>query len=221
MANLLIHAKGTLDEYLSKQILGECGIATVPEKAVQSVAEALEAAKEFGFPVVLKGLIRDVLHKSEQGLVQVNLRNEADIREAFSVLSARIGNQDTLVLQKQIGGKCELIAGVVRDPQFGVCVMAGIGGILAEAMDDKIFLVAPFDVRQALYMLRQLRSRKLLDGFRGEAPLDREAFARILVRLGHLALAHPTIRELDINPLIVSDGKPIAVDANIVLSASP
>lgn len=218
MAGLLGTGRGVLNEYISKQILVEAGIPVVMEQAVNSPEDAVRAAHSFGFPVVVKGLVRNVLHKSEQGLVRMNLRTESEVRSAFEQMAGRIDNQDTIVVQQQIEGRTELIAGVVRDPQFGVCVMAGMGGVWTEVLNDKVFLVAPFDEVQARYMIGRLRSRKVLDGFRGEQPLEVDGFARILVRMGNLALSYPCIQEMDINPFIVKDGKPIAVDANIVLA---
>lgn len=217
MAGLLENGRGMLDEHMSKQMLAEAGIPVVMERAVNSAEEAVRAALSFGYPIVLKGLMRNVLHKSEQGLVRMHLRTEGELRAAFEEMAGRIDNQDAIVVQQQIEGRTELIAGVVRDPQFGVCVMVGMGGVLTEALNDKVFLVAPFDEVQARYMIRRLRSRKILEGFRGEPPLDVDGFARILVRMGHLALSYPGIQEMDINPFIVKDGQAIAVDANIVL----
>jgi len=217
MAGLLGNGRGMLDEHLSKQILAEAGIPVVMEQAVNSAEEAVQAARSFGYPVVLKGLMRNVLHKSEQGLVRMHLRTEQEVRSAFEQMACRIGNQDTIVVQQQLEGRTELIAGVVRDPRFGVCVMAGMGGVLTEVLNDKVFLVAPFDEVQARYMIGRLRYRKILEGFRGEPPLDVNGFARILVRMGHLVMSYPGIMEMDINPFIVKDGLPIAVDANIVL----
>ena len=118
---------------------------------------------------------------------------------------------------KQIQGYPELIAGLIRDPQFGPCVMCGFGGILAEVMTDSAFAAAPLSHAEALGLIGRLKTQKLLNGFRGFAAVERDALADLLVRIGELGLAYPQIREIDLNPLIVRDGKPIAVDATIIL----
>jgi acetyltransferase len=122
-----------------------------------------------------------------------------------------------LLIQKQIQGYPELIAGLIRDPQFGPCVMCGFGGVFTEVLADSVFAVAPINRVEALALIKRLKTRKLLDGFRGFAAVDRDTLADILVRIGELGLAYPQIKEIDLNPLIVSGGKPIAVDATIIL----
>ena len=110
-----------------------------------------------------------------------------------------------------------MMAGFIRDPQFGPCIMCGLGGILAEAINDTVFGVAPITISEALDMIGRLKSQKLLNGFRGFAPVDREALATILVRLGDLGSSQPRIQEVDINPFVIKNGSPVAVDGLIVL----
>jgi acetyltransferase len=126
----------------------------------------------------------------------------------------------TLLIQKQIQGYPELIAGLIRDPQFGPCVMCGFGGLFTEILADRVFAVAPINRVEALALIKRLKTQKLLDGFRGFVAVDRDALADILVRLGELGCTYPQIKEIDLNPLIVSDGKPIAVDATIIMDDS-
>jgi hypothetical protein len=109
---------------------------------------------------------------------------------------------------------------MLRDPQFGPCVMCGLGGILTEIANDKAFAAAPFNMEEALALIGRLKTQKLLDGFRSFPAVDRNAFADILVRLCALGSMHPNIREIDINPLIVRNGIPVAVDASIILGGS-
>jgi len=117
-----------------------------------------------------------------------------------------------------VAGDRELVAGLVRDPQFGPSVLFGLGGIYTEALEDVAFRVAPLSRWDAFQMMDELRGRKLLDAFRGMPPVDREALANILITLGTIGLENPAIREIDINPLkIRADGQPIAVDALIIL----
>ncbi|MGD9976076.1 MAG: acetate--CoA ligase family protein, partial [Desulfatirhabdiaceae bacterium] len=217
VVNVVKNAKGVLDEHLSKQFLQSAGIPVVAEAVVNSLEDAVKIAGELTFPVVMKGLVQGMVHKTENQLVHLNLDSEADVTTAFDALSGVIGNQDKILLQKQLGGRAELIVGMTRDGQFGPCVMCGMGGILAEAIQDKVFLVAPFGIKEALYMIDRLKSRCILNGFRGEAPLDRHLLADILVRIGQIAGSYPGIREMDINPMIIENGCPVAVDASIVL----
>ncbi|MFW6241407.1 MAG: acetate--CoA ligase family protein, partial [Thermodesulfobacteriota bacterium] len=209
-------AGGVLDEALSKTLLSEMGILAVEEAVVTTPGEAKAAAERFGWPVVLKGLRPGTVHKTEAGLVRMGVDSEAALETAFSELLDAAEGGGVLV-QRQVPAGLELIAGLVRDPQFGPCVMAGMGGVLAEVLKDTAFGMAPLNKADALALIGRLRSQALLDGFRGAPPVDREALAEILVRLGNLGAAAERVREVDINPLIVVDGKPMAVDAAVVV----
>jgi acetyltransferase len=131
-----------------------------------------------------------------------------------------MSNDGSVLIQKQIQGDPELIAGLMRDPQFGPCVMCGFGGILAEVMADSVFAAAPLNKSEALALIGRLKTQKLLNGFRGFTAVDRDVLADILVRLGDLAVAFEQIKEIDINPLIVQEGRPIAVDATIIIDTN-
>ena len=217
MHNLLMDASGTLDEYQSKQILGLCDFPIVEEKIVSSSLEAKQIAGEFGFPVVLKGLLPGEIHKTELGLVRTGISSVEEVGTVLAELQKAMSGNGALLIQKQIQGYPELIAGLIRDPQFGPCVMCGFGGLFAEVLADRVFAVVPINHVEALSLIKRLKTQKLLDGFRGFAAVDRDALADILVRIGELGLAYPQIKEIDINPLIVSEGKPIAVDATIIM----
>jgi acetyltransferase len=217
LQNLLLDASGTLDEYHSKQILALCNIPVVEEKIVSSALDAKEIAGEFGFPVVLKGLLPGQIHKTEFGLVRTGIASVEHVASVMIELQEAMSGNGTLLIQKQIQGYPELIAGLIRDPQFGPCVMCGFGGILAEVMADSVFATAPLSYPEALELIGRLKTQKLLNGFRGFAAVDRNALADVLVRIGELGLTYPQIMEIDLNPLIVNEGKPIAVDATIVV----
>jgi acetyltransferase len=215
--DLLMDASGTLDEYQSKQILALCDFPVVEEKIVSSFREAKEIASEFGFPVVLKGLLPGEIHKTELGLVRTGISSVEEVESVLLELQKIMSGNGTLLIQKQIQGYPELIAGLIRDPQFGPCVMCGFGGVFTEVLADSVFAAAPINRVEALALIKRLKTRKLLDGFRGFAAVDRDTLADILVRIGELGLAYPQIKEIDLNPLIVSGGKPIAVDATIII----
>jgi acetate---CoA ligase (ADP-forming) len=125
--------------------------------------------------------------------------------------------QAGFLVQRQVEGGLELIAGMIRDPQFGPCVMLGLGGIFAEILKDTVFAVAPLSLKEALSMIGRLKSQKLLNGFRNFAPVDRESLAKIIVSLGELGLGNQEIKEIDVNPLIAAGGKITAVDASVII----
>jgi len=217
LEKMLTDATGSLDEYKSKQILSLCKIPVVEEKIVSSASEALEIADRFGFPVVLKGLLPGEIHKTDLGLVRTGISSAEEAAGVFNELHNIMSYNGSILLQKQIQGDPELIAGLIRDPQFGPCVMCGFGGILAEVMADSVFAAAPLNISEARALIGRLKTQKLLNGFRGFTALDRNALADILVRVGDLAVAFDQIKEIDINPLIVCQGKPVAVDATIII----
>jgi acetyl-CoA synthetase (ADP-forming) len=215
----------TLSESASKALLAPYDLPTPDERVVDTVAEAIAAARAIGFPVVAKLEGHAIAHKTERGLVRLNLADESAIEAAAIELLAAARPDDgdvRLLVAPMVAGNRELIIGLLRDPQFGPTVMLGVGGILAEAVADVVFRPAPLDHVTACEMLDDLATQRLLGAFRGEAALDRAAIARMLVGLGRLAVERPDVASVDVNPLIItSDGAPVAVDALVVLGASP
>ena len=187
------------------------------EREVATAELAAQAAAEIGFPVVAKLCGDAIAHKTERGLVRLKLTSAHAVHEAATDLLAAARPEDgpvTVLVAPMVQGNRELIAGVVRDPQFGASVMLGIGGILAEAIADVVFRPAPLDRVTAHEMIADLATQKLLGEFRGEAAVDREKLVDVLVGLGKLASERSDIASIDVNPLIVrADGVPIAVDA--------
>jgi acetyltransferase len=209
---------GELDELVSKQVLKACGIPVVEEKQVTFFEEAQRAAADFGFPLVVKGMVAGVSHKTESSLVHLGIASDQDLASAVTTLQQTMEGRGRILIQKQVPGKIELVAGFVRDPRLGPCVMCGLGGIFAEALNDTVFGVAPLTLADALAMIDRLKCRPMLDGYRGYDPVDKNALGRILVILGDLGCAYPDIREIDINPLIMHKGDPVAVDGLVVLA---
>jgi acetate---CoA ligase (ADP-forming) len=214
---LLESAHGPQDEYVSKQILGNYGIPVVEEKIADSIAECLEAADNLGYPLVMKGLVAGGIHKTEMGIVQLGISNRKEAADVFGALMEKMAGQGKVLLQQQVQGKVELIAGIIRDRQLGPCVMLGIGGIMAEVFNETIFALAPLSREDALKFIGRFRGQKLLDGFRGTPPADRDKLAALLIALGNVGIANPHIKEIDINPLIITASGAVAVDATIVL----
>ncbi|MDA2966478.1 MAG: acetate--CoA ligase family protein [Actinomycetota bacterium] len=211
------HRSRTLSESASKTLLREAGVPMADEREVVTAELAALAATEIGFPVVAKLCGDAIAHKTERGLVRLKLGSAQAVNDAAADLLAAARPEDgpvTVLVAPMVQGNRELIAGVVRDPQFGASVMLGIGGILAEAIADVVFRPAPLDRVTAHEMVADLATQKLLGEFRGEAAVDREKLVDVLVGLGKLASERSDIASIDVNPLIVrSDGVPIAVDA--------
>jgi acyl-CoA synthetase (NDP forming) len=207
----------TLSEAASKALLRAAGVPMADEREVKTAREAAVAASEIGFPVVAKLCGDAIAHKTERGLVRLKLADVDAVERAAQELLSAATAQDgevTVLVAPMVQGNRELIAGVVRDPQFGASVMLGIGGIFAEAIADVVFRPAPLDRITAHEMISDLATQKLLGEFRGEACVDREKLVDVLVGLGSLAHSRSDIASIDINPLIIgSDGVPVAVDA--------
>jgi acetyltransferase len=205
------------DEFDGKRLLKACGVPTVEETIVQSAAAAQAAARKTGYPVVLKGLVPGKVHKTEVGLVITGIASAGRLKEAFTELAARMKGKGRILLQRQMPTDYELIAGVLKDTQFGPCVMFGIGGIFSELIKDVTFAPAPLSQTIARKLIRRISGQKLLMGFRGAKALDMKKMADILVALGDLAAACPEIEQIDVNPFIVHQGIPVAVDAAVIV----
>lgn len=212
----------TLGEDEAKEIFSAYGIPVVEEIRIVEDDHVEEACQKTGFPIVLKGISRDVAHKSDAGFVHVGLSTGEQVKRAIHHMrDSYNGTMDGFLIQPMIQGKREFVAGMVRDPQFGPVIVFGLGGILTEALNDVAFKIAPITDSDIDDMFEQVSSRALLGDFRGEKAVDREKMKKILSGLSELACDYPDIREIDINPVIIQpDGSPIAVDGLIVLEKS-
>jgi acetyltransferase len=206
-----------LDEGESKKLLRELGLKVVPEIPAEDLSGVLAAAQEFGYPVVLKGRSPGLVHKTEAGLIRLDLHTPEQLQAAFREMAGGPNMPVSYLVQPQLKGDVELIAGIVRDPQFGPAVMLGIGGVRAEVYRDVVFRLAPVTRRDVEEMVSKLKGRALLEGFRGTTPVDLDLLADWLIRLGELSWRVDAVQEIDVNPLLVVQGEPIAVDASIVL----
>ena len=212
----------TLTEYESKQILASYDLPVTREELVSSPEDLLTAAEQIGNPLVIKGCSAEMAHKTEKGLIRVDVRNAEEATVAFREIRAAMnGASDGAVLvQQMIKGKRELVVGLTRDAQFGPCVMFGLGGIFTEVLKDTVFRVAPLEKQDALDMMHEIRASKILEAIRGMAAVDKDMLAEMLITVGRIGIENDRIKEIDINPLIISGGKPVAVDALIVLQQS-
>ncbi len=211
----------TLSEADSKALLAGFGVPIAAEAVVATPAEAAAAADRIGYPVVVKLCGDAIAHKTERGLVRLRLPDGAAVQLAGTELLAAATPDDgpvALLVAPMVAGNRELIAGLVRDPQFGMNVMLGIGGVLAEAIADVAFRPVPTSRIDAAEMIDSLGAQRLLGAFRGEAAVDRERLIDVVVGLSAAAVATPELVSADLNPLIVgADGVPIAVDALVEL----
>ncbi|MCX6031300.1 MAG: acetate--CoA ligase family protein [Chloroflexi bacterium] len=206
-------------------LLAAYDIATPPEALATHPDEAATFARQIGFPVVLKLISPDILHKTDVGGVILNVQDEAAVRAGFETLVGRAaathpGTAVTGVqVQKMIRGGQEVIVGVKRDATFGPLIMFGLGGIYVETLRDVSFRLAPLTPDDVAEMIDEVRSAKLLTGVRGAPPADRPALIEAIVRIGQLAAEHPEIVELDVNPLLVlpKGQGAVAVDVRIIL----
>ena len=213
----------TLSEADSKALLAEHGVPVLAEERAADPDEAVAAAARIGVPVVLKLCGPAIAHKTERGLVRLGLGDEGAVRDAAAQLLAAASADDgpvELLVAPMVRGNRELIAGLTRDEQFGAVVMLGVGGVLAEALADVTFRLAPLDRIDAEEMIDDLRTGALLEPFRGEPAVDRRLLADVLCGLSAAAEAHPELVSADVNPLVVVDGEPVAVDALVELAGS-
>ncbi len=208
-----------LDEYEAKQFLAEHGILVTREEMAGSVDEAKAAAERLGYPVVLKACGPDIAHKTERELVKVKIESPEELARAYAEIEANLAGDpyQGMLVQEMVKGEREFVIGLIRDPQFGPCVMFGLGGIFTEVLKDTSFRVAPLEKYDALQMMDEIRAKALLEPFRGKPAVDREALASALIAVGEIGMRYEAVKEIDINPVIISGDKPVAVDALIVL----
>ena len=214
----------TLSEHESKQLLADAGIPIPEQRLVSSADEAVSAAEELGYPVALKLCGRGIAHKTERNLVRLDVGSAEEVRDQAGQLLAERRPEEAdagVLIQGMVSGRRELIAGLMRDAQFGPCVMFGLGGVFAELVKDVVFAVAPLEQHDAADLINALRHREILDAFRGEPEADLAKLAHILEALGRIGEARPDVLSIDVNPLILSGSEPVVVDALVELEGDP
>ena len=210
-----------LDEEAGKRFFAAYGIP-VPEGAtVTSADEAVSMAAKIGYPVVMKGSSPTIQHKTDAGLVLLGIMDDTEVRESFRTLETRAAaagaKLDGVLVEHMVRGKREFVVGLIRDRLFGPVVMFGLGGIFTEALHDVAFAVTPFADGDAEELLDQIKAKALLGRFRGSPAVDRDALVTVLQAVGKMAVDHPEIREIDVNPLLIDGSRPVAVDALIAV----
>jgi acetate---CoA ligase (ADP-forming) len=208
-----------LDEYSSKRILSAYGAPTSSDILAATADDAVSAAAALGYPVVVKGCSAEFTHKTGKNLVHLNLKSDQDVRQASGAVIEAAGFEIPLLVSKMIKGERELIAGMTRHAGFGPCILFGLGGIYAEALNDTTFRVAPLTVSDTREMIEDIRAKDILGPFRGLPAVDTAALGDILLAVANLSLLHPEIAEIDLNPIILSGSEPFIADALVVLGA--
>ncbi len=214
-----------LPEFEATQVLKAYGLPTIQSKLAQSKSEAAVFAEQIGFPVVMKVVSDEIIHKSDAGGVVLNIRSAEEAEQSYDAIVQNVSKVSTngavkgILVEQMIPEGEEVILGIKRDNTFGPVVMFGLGGIFVEALKDVSFRVAPVTTGSAERMIEELRGVKLLKGFRGRSPRDLVGIVESIGRLSQLAVDFPEIQELDINPMIVREtGKGCAIaDARILL----
>lgn len=210
----------TLSEFESKAILKAYGIPVNREIEVGDEKALLKATRDLGFPVVLKGSSPDLSHKTEHGMVRVDIRNEQEATATFHEIMDKLkADGGRVLVQEMVKGERELVVGLTHDDRFGPCVMFGLGGIFTEILKDISFRVAPIEKRDAMEMMQEIKARKILDPVRGMPAADLDKLSDILIKVGTIGLEQEAVKEIDINPVILAGSNPVAVDALVVLKS--
>jgi acetyltransferase len=212
-----------LSESLSKQILLAYGIPLVPEGSAQDLKTALKIAHDIGFPVAIKIDSPDIQHKTDAGGVKLNINTDQELGAAFAeiienVMKYKPGvHLNGITVQKMLKGGTECIIGVKNDEVFGPTILFGLGGVFVEALEDFSLRVCPITPLDAREMVSEIRGHRLLTGFRGAPPADREAIYDVILRVSQLAMDFKELKEIDINPLVVFQQGVCAADALMIM----
>ena len=224
ITSALKSGRTVLTEVESKQLIAQAGIPVVETKLAESKAEAIAIAKKVGFPVVLKVVSPDIIHKSDIGGVKLGLANATQVGKAYTEIMAaakkarKKADIHGVSVQKMAKPGVEIIMGMSKDAQFGPVLMFGLGGVFVEVLKDVAFRIVPLEPRDARQMIREIQGFPVLEGVRGQPPADLAALESMLLRLSAFVEEHPEIAELDLNPVFAYKDGALAVDARIVLS---
>lgn len=212
-AKKILSHDGTMDEYQAGEILCAYGIPLAKRILAGTPEEAVEAAEKMGYPVVLKGLDPEIQHKTEKGLVRLGLETKVLVSGAAAEI---LEKAEKVMVMEMVASDREFMAGMTRFPGFPPIILFGLGGVLTEAVGDFAVRLAPFGRETAFSLIQSISSSRLLGNYRGMPEVNTAKLADILIRLGQLAVNHPEIKEIDINPILIRKGEPVAVDALVV-----
>ncbi|MFB0514262.1 MAG: acetate--CoA ligase family protein [Candidatus Bathyarchaeia archaeon] len=207
----------------AKTICMEYEIPVTKFKVAKNETEAVKVAREIGFPIVLKIVSPDVIHKFDVGGVILNLNSETEVRTAYNEILENVKKHKPnariigMFVQEMAPQSTEVIVGATKDPQFGPAIMFGLGGIFVEVLKDVTFRIAPISESDAREMIAEVKAYPILKGYRGQPPADVEAIVKILLSTSRLVMEHQEIKELDLNPIMVYEKGAKTVDARIIL----
>ena len=213
-----------LTEIEAKQILMQSGINCTDTQLAATKEAAVELSEKFGYPVVLKVSSVDISHKSDAGGVKVNLKNKAEVEDAFDRImescKAAVPTANIEGISVQPMGKpgIEVIIGVIKDPSFGPTIMFGLGGVFVEVLKDVSFRVIPIEESDAEDMINEIKGKKLLEGYRGQDPVDVAYLQQMLLKLSDFVNKTPEIQEIDMNPVFAYKDGAVVVDARVILT---
>ena len=203
----------------------EYGIPVTRFKVALTSDEAVKFAEEIGYPVVLKIVSPDVIHKFDVGGVALNLKTLSEVKDAYEKILKNVKKHKPnakiigVLVQEMAPQSTEVIVGAIKDPQFGPALMFGLGGIFVEVLKDVTFRIAPITESDAREMITEVKAYPILKGYRGQPPADIDAIVSILLSTSKLVMAHQEIKELDLNPIMVYEKGAKTVDARIILES--
>ncbi|MFX1495334.1 MAG: acetate--CoA ligase family protein [Promethearchaeota archaeon] len=208
-----------LTEFESKELLKEIGIPIPDHRLTSSKEQTVSAARDIGFPLVLKLIAEDIVHKSDTGAVKLNLKDEEEVAKAFDELMQIPSQKEKQISVQKMANEpiTELIIGMTTDAQFGPALMFGIGGILVELLEDVSFRIAPITEYDAKEMIHEIKGFPILDGYRGKPKADLNAIVETLLKISELVTKYEEINEMDLNPVFIYDKGLICVDARLIL----
>ncbi|MBM2831652.1 MAG: acetyl-CoA synthetase [Dehalococcoidia bacterium] len=216
-----------LTEVEAKSLLAAGGIRVVETRLATSRSEAIACGKQLGFPLVLKVVSPDIVHKSDVGAVRLSINSAAHLGRAYTGIMAAVRERQPgaritgVAVQKMASPGIEVIIGMFRDPQFGPVLMFGLGGVWTEVLEDVSFRVVPVGRRDAREMVAEIRGYPMLQGRRGQEAANLEVLEQFLLDISRFIEKHREIREMDLNPVLLNRDEAVAVDARIVLERAP
>jgi acyl-CoA synthetase (NDP forming) len=226
LAQARAEGRTLLNEVEAKDLLRDAGVPVTATTLATTRDAAQSQAEAAGYPVVLKIVSPDIVHKSDVGGVKLNLNSKAEVAEAYDTI---VANSLKAVPNAKIAGVAvqhmapqgtEVIVGMTTDPQFGPVMMFGLGGIMVEVLKDVSFRLVPLSDKDAGQMIKEIKGHPMLEGVRGQPPADIAALKSAIVKVSEFVAQHPEVRELDLNPMFAYPDGALAVDARIVISES-
>jgi len=212
-----------LTEFESKKILKQVGIPVVEARLAKNQKEVVSLSQKIGFPVVLKIISPDVVHKTDSGGVKLGLKSVSEVRKAYNEILASVKKQfpsaviHGVSVQKMARPGTEIIIGTSKDPQFGPVIMFGLGGIFVEMLKDVSFRIIPVARRDVQEMIQEIKGYPLLQGYRGKEPASIPVLVDMILKISNLINKNPQIKELELNPVFAYKDRAVAVDARIIL----